>query len=338
MQGHRHALLQSLALLHLGQIQQAFDQLLQALAFSRDVADEARTLLGGHLAFEQLCGATDRRQRALQFVGQGVHVALDVILALQLHTHALHGAGQLRHLAPAIARQFRAAPFADRLGVAGQAIQRAAQPPGQPRADQQAEHDQPRTEPREAPLRTVDIGLQRAVGFGDRNHADDLLAIADRRGDIHHRGFRVVRRLAAGTRAVLAAQGQVDVVPARVVLAHGLAEGIQQDDAARVGHVDAVVHRGLVHAPDVRLRAARAIGAKHLGQAALVEGAALHVGLQNLGQQVGGIHQGLFAGLAHAGADLVHHRAQYEPAGQPDEEEVDQEDPQRQAHQLLSGA
>ncbi|MNN21189.1 hypothetical protein D3C81_1344990 [compost metagenome] len=103
-QRHRNALLQSLPLLHLGQAEQPFDHLLQALALSGDIADEARPLLRRHLAFEQFGGTADRRQRAFQFVGQAVHVALDVLPALQLHAHAFHRFGQLRQLAATVAR------------------------------------------------------------------------------------------------------------------------------------------------------------------------------------------------------------------------------------------
>ena len=78
------------------------------------------------------------------------------------------------------------------------------------------------------------------------------------------------RVLAGGTGAVFAAQGQVDVVPARVVLADRHAAGIEQDDAPGVGDVDAVVHRTLFHTPDLRLRLASTIGLQQRRQA--VEG------------------------------------------------------------------
>ncbi|SST08579.1 Uncharacterised protein [Acinetobacter baumannii] len=330
-------LLQALPLLHLGQAQQALDQLLQALALAGDVADEARPLLGRHLAVEQLGGATDRRQWALQFVGQGMHVALDVVLAFQLRAHAFHRVRQLRHLAAAIARQLGAAPLADRLCVLGEAPQRAAEPPGEQAADQQPEGDQPGTEPGQAPLRAVDVGLQAAVRLGHRNHPDDLPAILDRRRHVHHRGIRVVRVFAAGARAVLAPESQVDVVPARIVLADGHPGGVQQHLAAGVGDVDAVVHRLLAQAPDIRLRHPLAVVLEHLRQVALCQGAVLHVLAEDLGEQVGGVHQGFLGGLAHAGAHFVHHRAQHEVAGETDEQEVDQEDPNAERHQAWSG-
>src|SRR5690606_35654430 len=60
-------------------------------------------------------------------------------------------------------------------------------------------------------------------------------------------------------------------------------------------------------------------------QAAVAEGAGLDLVTQDLGQQVGGVDQSFLGALTHAGADFVHHRAQHEPAGQTDKEEVDQE-------------
>ncbi|MCY1240925.1 hypothetical protein D9M72_537990 [compost metagenome] len=98
-----------------------------------------------------------------------------------------------------------------------------------------------------------------------------------------------------------------------------------------------MVHLGLAHAPDVRLRAARAVGLKQLGQAALGQGAVLQVVAKDFRQQVGCIDQGFFGGLAHAGADLVHHRAEHEITGKPDEQEIDQEDADAERHQLRSG-
>jgi hypothetical protein len=72
-------------------------------------------------------------------------------------------------------------------------------------------------------------------------------------------------------------------------------------------------------------------------QPALPQGAVLHVVAEDFRQQVGGVHQGFLGGLAHAGADFVHHRAEHEVAGQPDEQEVHQEDAHAQRHQLRSG-
>ncbi|MCY1514982.1 hypothetical protein D9M68_495550 [compost metagenome] len=270
-------------------------------------------------------------------MGQGVHIAFDVGLAFQLGTHALHGRRQLAQLAAAHVRQFRAPALAHRLGVVAQAAQRAAEPPGQQPAHQQAEADQPCAEPGQARLRALDVGLQRGVGLGHRDDADDPLAVADGRRHVHDRGLRVVRVLPRGAGAVLAAQGQVDVVPARIVLAHRHAAGVQQYHATAIGDVDAVVDPGLAHAPDIRPRLALAIGAQQFGQAPLVQGAGAHLVTEDFGQQVGGVHQGLFGGLAHAGADLLHHRAEHEPAGQADEEEVDQEDANAQRHQAWPG-
>ena len=70
-QRHCHAFFQALALLHLRQVQQAFDQVLQACAFLLDIAHEALALLGRHVTVEQFGGAADGGQRAFQLVGHG---------------------------------------------------------------------------------------------------------------------------------------------------------------------------------------------------------------------------------------------------------------------------
>lgn len=146
------------------------------------------------------------------------------------------------------------------------------------------------------------------------------------RGHVHHRRLGVVRHLTTGTGAVLATQGQVDIVPARIILAHRLAAGVQQDLAGGIGDVDAVIDRELAHLADLRLRLTLAVGLKQALPAVLLQAPGAQVGTQQLGQQVGGVHQGFFGGLAHARTNLVHHRAQDKPAGQADEEEIHQED------------
>src|SRR5690606_17631170 len=101
----------------------------------------------------------------------------------------------------------------------------------------------------------LDERFDRTVGLGHGEHADDVAAIgadavADRRGHVHHRGGIVVRIAAGGTRAVLAAQGPVDVVPARVVAADVAPRRVVDDDAAHIGDRDAVAHPVLVEIPD----------------------------------------------------------------------------------------
>lgn len=182
-----------------------------------------------------------------------MHVTLDVGLAFQLGAHALHRLGQLPQFAAAHSGRLGALPLADRLGIASELAQCGAEPPGQPRANQQAKADQPGTEPAKTRLRALDIGLQGAVGFGHRDHANDLLAIPDRCGDIHHRRVGIVRVFAGRAGAVLAAQGQQHIVPARIILADRQASGVEQDDALGVGDVDAVVDLGLGQPPDAGL-------------------------------------------------------------------------------------
>ena len=64
-------------------------------------------------------------------------------------------------------------------------------------------------------LAAIDERLQCAVGLGHRQHAGNrALPVADRRGDMHDGGVRVLGCCRGRARPVLAAQGQVDIVPA----------------------------------------------------------------------------------------------------------------------------
>ncbi|MNQ64822.1 hypothetical protein D3C85_792590 [compost metagenome] len=223
------------------------------------------------------------------------------------------------------------------MGVRRQSSQGATQPPGQQRTEQQTEADQPGAVRQQPAFRAIHIRLQRAVGLGHSDHADDLAVVANRRADVHHRRPRIVRVIARGACAVFATQGQVDVVPARVILPHRRPAGVQHDEALGVGDVDAVVDLILWQAPDFRSGLSLTIGLEQFRPAVLVEAAGLEVVAQDLGHQVGGIDQGFFGGLAHAGADLLHDRVEHKVAGQADEQCVDQENPDSQRHQLCPG-
>ncbi|MNH04871.1 hypothetical protein D3C79_641770 [compost metagenome] len=154
---------------------------------------------------------------------------------------------------------------------------------------------------------------------------------------MHHRGAFILFDAAGGTGTVLAAQRQVHVVPARIVLAQVLAAGIEQHDALGIGNVDAVADLVLGQAPDLRAGAAQAIRLEHLRQAALGKGAGLDVIVQDLGQQVGSVYQGFLGRLAYHGANLLAHRIEQEVTRQADEQEVHQKDPNAQAHHACSG-
>ncbi|MCY1415198.1 hypothetical protein D9M71_306710 [compost metagenome] len=154
---------------------------------------------------------------------------------------------------------------------------------------------------------------------------------------MHHRRLRILRVAAGRACTVLAAQGQVDVVPARIVLAHRHTCGVEQHLALGIGDVDAVVDLVLRQAPDIGLGLALAVGTQQYRQAALAKGAGLDVVVEDFRKQVGGVDQGFFGGLAHTRANLLAHGAEDEIAGQPDEQEIHQENPYSQAHQLWLG-
>jgi hypothetical protein len=64
--------------------------------------------------------------------------------------------------------------------------------------------------------------------LADGQHADDALAVPNRRRHVHHRGPLVVWVVAGGAGAVLTAQGQVDIVPAGIVLTDIPPAGVEQ--------------------------------------------------------------------------------------------------------------
>ncbi|MNG04515.1 hypothetical protein D3C84_876500 [compost metagenome] len=144
---------------------------------------------------------------------------------------------------------------------------------------------------------------------------------------MHHRRARIIGVTAGRAGAIFAAQGQVHVVPARVILTDRCAAGIQYHDAVGVSDVDAVVDLVFRQTPDVRRRLPLAVGLEQFGPAVLIEGAGLEVIAQDFRHQVGGVDQGFFRGLAHPGTNFFHHGVEHEVAGQADEQHIDQENP-----------
>ena len=123
-QWHCYTLLQPLALLNLGEVQQSLDQLLHPHAFAVDVTDETLLLSQRHFPLQQFRRAPNRRQRALQFMGQGVDVTLDVGFAFELGAHLFHRRRQLFQFAAAIMRNLDPSALADSLRISSQPPQR----------------------------------------------------------------------------------------------------------------------------------------------------------------------------------------------------------------------
>ena len=186
-----------LQMLHRRQGQELVHQHPQPLHLLQAVGAETGTVLRWQVFGQQLGGALYRSQWAFEFVRQAVHVLLHIGFALELLAHGLQRLRQVVELgAPADAPQpWQLHPLAigHRLRVALEARHRACQPPAQQQAQQQGQAQHPATPGQDALLAALNVGPQSDGGFGHRQHANDALAIAHRRGHMHDRAARVLR-------------------------------------------------------------------------------------------------------------------------------------------------
>ena len=265
-------------------------------------------------------------------MGQRMHVLFDVLLAFEAVAHGLEGTSEVAEFT---SRLWRRHAFAGshRVGIATQAPELARQPPRRDDTDQQC-----RTQKHQAPaqhrlLAALDERCDGLVGLGHRQHADDAaVTVADRRGDMHDGGILVGGIAAARASAVLAAQGQVHVVPARIVPAEVAAAGIEHDDAARIGDVDPVARRALVEAPDLGADVADGERTDAARELAVVDAAGEEIVGREFGQHIRGIGQSVLHGLAHARLHFLHEHVGQQPSCQRDDDEVAEQDAQADFH------
>ena len=264
-----------------------------------------------------------------------MHVLFDVLLAFQLGAHRFQRAAEVAELAGAVGR---ADAFAsgDGIGIAAQRPELARQPPCRKQADHQRRAQQHEPPAQDHALAAGDERRDRLIGFGDGEHADDPRRIAiahgDRRGHMHHRAGLVVRIAARRPRAVATLEGEIDIVPARIILAQILAAGIEHHDAARVGHVDAGADLALGEAPDFGAEIAVGQRAHVGGEAAIVDASGQQIVLGLFRQQIGGVDQGVFHRLAHARLHFLQEHPAQQQRGQRDDQEIAQQDAQTDFH------
>ena len=263
---------------------------------------------------------------------QGVHQLLHVFLAFQARAHRLQRPPQGADLVAAQRRQRHLAPCFHVADVMHQLAQRMVQPPGKCQADQQRQQQQDGAALQYLALAAFDKSLHAGIRFGHRQHADHCIAVADRCGHMHHRRHLVVGPAARAARAILALQGQIHVIPARIVAPYVAAAGIEQHDAVPVRDGDPVVERALAHAIDIDVHAMARIVLHALGHGRLRQRARLQVGRHQAGQQLRGIDQGIFQGRAHTRLDLLHEDVQQEPRGQAHDQEIAEQDAQADLH------
>ena len=214
------------------------------------------------------------------------------------------------------------------LCITAQTADAVRQPPCHQQPDQRRKPDQPCPTRHDGALAGGDERVDAVVGLGQGQHPDQRAAIArviHRRGHVHHRAGFIARRFRAGARAVLATQGAVDVVPARVVAAHVLPARIVDDDAPRVGNGDPVINAALGEAPHHRARVTPLRGSQLRGKRTIGNTPGLHIRRGHHRQHVGCIHQRGFHRLPHAGLHLADEHPHHEERGNADDEEKAEE-------------
>ncbi|MNS63486.1 hypothetical protein D3C72_965820 [compost metagenome] len=324
--------IQALLLFHAHEGQQLVDQLPLARILFQDAGKELAALDRRHVFLQQLGRGLDGGDRAFQFVRQGVHQLLHVFLAFQARAHRLERPPQGTDLVLSQRRQRHLAPRFHVADVMHQLAQRMVQPPGKCQADQQRQQQQDGAALQYLALAALDKRLHAGIRLGHRQHADHLIAVANRRGHMHDGRHLVIRPAARAARAILALQGEIYVIPTRIVAPYVAPAGIEQHDAVPVRDGDAVVERALAYAIDIHVHAMARVVLHALGHGRLRQRARLQVGRHQAGQQLRGIDQRVFQGRAHAGLDLLHEDIQQEPRGQPDDQEVAEQDAQANLH------
>ena len=320
-----------------GQLQHLVDQPLHPFPLLADAGQEAtRHRLRGRL-LQQLGGAAQGGQRALQLVGQAVHILLDIGLALELAAHVLQRLAQTHQLRAAQSRQRDRLAAADRAGVILQTAQRAVEPPDHAAACGQGDAQQQDGGPLDGAFTAGDDRIHGAIGFAHRQHAADLAVLQQGGCDIHHRTLGIVGNIATAAGAIAPLQGQVDIVPARVIGAEVAAGGVKQHDAVPIGDVEAIVDAILLDAIDAGADRPLVQGDQGAGQGAVgqaVAGQRLvgQIGRRQLGQQLGGIDQGPLGGAAHPGLDLLQEDVEDKPGGNRHQQEEAEQQTQTQAH------
>jgi len=152
---------------------------------------------------------------------------------------------------------------------------------------------------------------------------------------VHHRRSRIVGIFAGLAGAVFAAQDAGDVAPLREILADGRLLRVIDDDAPRVGDIDAEIDAFLVHAGNVGLRAAPDGGTHRVGKRAVVDAPGGKFERGHLGQHMGGIDQGFLGGLADARLGFAVDGVEDEPRREADDQEVAEEEADGNVHVWL---
>jgi len=231
------------------QLQQALHEAVQPRALLGDVGGEAGAVGGGQVVLQQFGAGADGGERAFQFVGEGFDVAGDVGAVFEFAPHVADGSGEAVQFGGEVeARRGRDGRV--RGGVTADAVDAAPYPQGE-----QGDEGEGCAEVKQAALAQVVFG---ALLVGDEvgarfAEADDAKQAAvggvDGGSDVHG--------VLGAARAVFAAQGAQDVVPAAVVFAGLRRFAVKEDDARAIGDDELLAVRGFVVLVDVAALATR---------------------------------------------------------------------------------
>ena len=141
-------------------------------------------------------------------------------------------------------------------------------------------------------------------------------------------------RIAARTAcAVLAAQGEPDVVPARIVLACCLSAGVKHHFALSIGQIDTVLITHLFNPADIGVERLLVKLVKGLSQPALLRVCRQQIVTRQRCQQGGGIVEGSLCRPAHARFHFLNKDRQHKPRGDRDNKKIAQQQAHTDAHQ-----
>ena len=264
-----------------------------------------------------------------------MHIGFDVGLAVQLATHGFQGAAEPIQFRAVEAWQAGGLTLADRIGVVHQLADGAVEPPHQQGADEQRDEQQQGRPLQQLVFAALYHGQQGAVGLGDGEGAEDVVPLPQRRGHVHHRAGGIVGVAAGAAGTVFAAQGAIDVVPARVVLAQIHPVRVVDHLAPSIDHIDAVLRLLFEVAVDQGVDGALVEAGEGAGQPAIRHLSFLQVIQCQRCQHLGHVHQGIFGGAAHPGFDLLDEDLQHEPGGQREDQHQPAQQLQPDPHGVL---
>ena len=141
-------------------------------------------------------------------------------------------------------------------------------------------------------------------------------------------------RIAARTaRAVLAAQGEPDIIPARIVLPCRLSAGVKHYLAPGIGQIDTVLITHLFNSANMGVDRLLVELLKGLSQPALLRICRQQVLTRQRRQQRGGIVEGPLRRPAHAWLHFLDKDRQHKPRGDSDDKKIAQQQAHADTHQ-----